>query len=124
MMIVAPKGRKPLSADALLAQVRSGFAHIPEYRAGDTDMALADALMAAFAMFSLKLPSLLASDQQRAEGNLHTIYGLEHVPCATSMRERLDPVSPESLRPLFTSGLRHVQRGKALEAMALLEGHY
>ncbi len=124
MVIVAPKGRKHLSADALLAQVRSGFANIPEYRAGDTDIALADALMSAFAMFSLKLPSLLAYDKQRAEGNLHTIYGIEHVPCDTSMRERLDPVSPESLRPLFTSVFRQVQRGKALEAMAFLDGHY
>ena len=124
MVIVAPKGRKHLSADALLAQVRSGCANIPEYRAGDTDIALADALMSAFAMFSLKLPSLLAYDKQRAEGNLHTIYGIEHVPCDTSMRERLDPVSPESLRPLFTSVFRQVQRGKALEAMAFLDGHY
>jgi len=124
MVIVAPKGRKHLSADALLAQVRSGFANIPEYRAGDTDIALADALMSAFAMFSLKLPSLLAYDKQRAEGNVHTIYGIEHVPCDTSMRERLDPVSPESLRPLFTSVFRQVQRGKALEAMAFLDGHY
>ena len=123
MMIVAPKGRKHLSADALLAQVRSGFANIPEYRAGDTDIALADALMSAFAMFSLKLPSLLAYDKQRAEGNLHTIYGIAHVPCDTSMREILDPVSPESLRPLFTSVFRQVQRGKALEAMAFLDGH-
>ena len=122
-MIVAPKGRKHLSADALLAQVRSGFANIPEYRAGDTDIALADALMSAFAMFSLKLPSLLAYDKQRAEGNLHTIYGIAHVPCDTSMREILDPVSPESLRPLFTSVFRQVQRGKALEAMAFLDGH-
>ena len=40
-----------------------------------------------------------------------------------SMREILDPVSLESLRPLFTSVLRQVQRGKALEAMAFLDGH-
>ena len=79
--------------------------------------------MSAFAMFSLKLPSLLAYDKQRAEGNLHTIYGIAHVPCDTSMREILDPVSPESLRPLFTSVFRQVQRGKALEAMAFLDGH-
>ena len=32
------------------------------------------ALMSAFAMFSLKAPSLLAFDKERAEGNLHTIY--------------------------------------------------
>jgi hypothetical protein len=59
--------------------------------------------MAAFAMVSLTSPSLLAFDKQRAEGHWGTIYGMEHVPCDTHMRERLDPVSPESLRPLFKS---------------------
>jgi len=80
--------------------------------------------MSAFAMFSLKSPSLLAFDKERAEGNLETIYGIKRVPCDTHMRERLDPVSPEALRPLFTSVFRQLQRGKALEEMVFLEGHY
>ena len=54
--IVAPKGPKHLAADAL---------------------------MSAFAMFSLKSPSLLAFDKARTEGNVHTIYGVERVPCDT-----------------------------------------
>ena len=78
--------------------------------------------MSAFAMFSLTSPSLLAFDQERAEGNLGTIYGIERVPCDTSMRERLAPVSPESLRPLFKSVLRQLQRGKALEPMVFFDG--
>src|SRR2546422_11609888 len=73
MSIVAPSGRKHLSADALFRLVQSGFASLPDYRVGDTETALADALMSAFAMFSLKAPSLLAFDKERAEGNLHTI---------------------------------------------------
>ncbi len=124
MSIVAPKERKHLSADALFGLVRNGFAHIPDYRLSETDISLADALMAAFAMFSLKAPSLLAFDKERAEGNLHTIYGIERVPCDTHMREMLDPVSPKSLRPVFKSIFRQLQRGKALEAMAFLDGHY
>ena len=80
--------------------------------------------MSAFAMFSLKAPSLLAFDKERAEGNLHTIYGIQHVPCDTYMRERLDPVSPKWLRPVFTSVFRQLQRGKALEEMVFLDGHY
>ncbi len=124
MFIVAPKARKHLSADALFGLVRNGFAHIPDYRLSETDISLADALMAAFAMFSLKAPSLLAFDKERAEGNLHTIYGIARVPCDTRMREILDPVSPKVLRPLFTSVFRQLQRGKALEPMAFLDGHY
>jgi hypothetical protein len=80
--------------------------------------------LAAFAMFSLKSPSLLAFDTQRAEGNLRTIYGMACVPCDTRMREILDPMSPEALRPLFKSVFRQLQRGKALEPMAFLEDYY
>jgi hypothetical protein len=123
MSIVAPKGRKHLSADALFRLVRNGFASIPDYCLGETEISLTDALMSAFAMFSLKSPSLLAFDKERAEGNLHTIYGIERVPCDTYMREILDPVSPESLRPVFKSVFRQLQRGKALEPMEFLDGH-
>ena len=122
--MVAPKARKHLSADALFHLVRSGFAPIPEPRDEAVDISLTDTLMAAFAMFSLKAPSLLAFDKERAEGNLHTIYGIQHVPCDTYMRERLDPVSPKVLRPVFKSVFRQLQRGKALEAMTFLDGHY
>jgi hypothetical protein len=40
------------------------------------------------------------------------------------MREILDPVSPESVRPLFKSVFGHLQRGKALESMMFLEDYY
>ena len=73
---------------------------------------LTDALMSAFAMFSLKAPSLLAFDKERAEGNLHTIYGIERVPCDTRMRENPDPVSPKWLWPVY----------KALSASTMLQG--
>jgi hypothetical protein len=79
--------------------------------------------MAAFAMFSLKAPSLLAFDKERAEGNVHTIYGLRRVPCDTHMRAILAPVSPKVLRPVCTSVCRQWQRGKALEPRAFLDGH-
>ena len=124
MSIVAPKGRKHLSADALFRLVRNGFASIPDARTEDTEMALPDALMSAFAMFSLQSPSLLAFDKERVEGNVQTIYGIERAPCDTYMRELIDPVSPESLRPFFTGVFRQLQRGKALEPMLFLPGYY
>jgi hypothetical protein len=55
----APKLRKHLSADALLSKLRSSFGDITDHRSGDVDVSLSDALMSAFAMFSLKAPSLL-----------------------------------------------------------------
>jgi hypothetical protein len=124
MAIRAPKVRKHLSADALLGLLRSGFAAIGDPRPGDPDISLSDALMSAFAMFSLKSPSLLAFDQERTEGNLPQVYGIQRVPCDTSMREILDPLESESLRPLFKHVFGALQRGKALEELVFVEGHY
>src|SRR5436309_1692959 len=124
MSIVVPKGRKHLCADALFRLLHENFARITDAGADDVEIPLDDALMSAFAMFSLKAPSLLSFDKQRAEGNLKTIYGIERAPCDTRMRERLDPVSPESLRPSCKLVFRQLQRGKALEPRVFLAGHY
>ena len=120
----APAVRKHLSADALFGRLRSGFSDITDPRPGTPKISLSDALMSAYAMFSLKSPSLLAFDEERHEGNLQRVYGIEQVPCDSRMREILDPVDPESLRPLFKQIFGALQRGKALEEMVFIEGHY
>jgi len=124
MVLVVPKGRnKHLTADALFGVVRRGFATIPDDRRSDTDLSFTDALRSAFALFSLTSPSLLALDKERPEGNWGTLYGMQHVPCNTHMRERLDPVLPASLRPSCPRVLRHLQRSQALEELICLDGH-
>jgi hypothetical protein len=126
-MVLPPKAtRKDLSADALIARLRIGFDQFPDARSGIPSISLGNALMSAFAMFSLKDPSLLAFDERRQDPNtnLHTIYGIDRVPSDTQMRTILDPVDPLSLRPLFNDVLRCVQRGKALEDFVFLDGYY
>ena len=120
----APAVRKHLSADALLSRLRMGFSTIADHRPGMHKIPLPDALMSAFAMFSLKSPSLLAFDDERKEGNLQQVYGIGQVPCDSRMREILDPVEPQSLRPLFKSVFGALQRGKALEEIVFIDGHY
>ena len=62
------KVRKELSADGLITVIREGFAAIPETdQRENLDILLSDALMSAFAMFSLKDPSLLAFDERRRD---------------------------------------------------------
>jgi hypothetical protein len=124
MSIVAPKGRKHLSADARFRFVRSGFATIPDHRSDEAEISLTDARMSAFAMFALQSPSLLAFDKQRAAGHWASLYGIARVPCDTLMRARRDPVAPESLGPVFKSRFRQLQRGKAMEPMVFRDGHY
>jgi hypothetical protein len=126
MVVPARKARKDLSADSLFRRLRSGFDDIPDPRAGEVEILLADALMATFAMFSLKDPSLLAFDERRhnPNDNFRTIYGINRVPCDTQMRAILDAVDPDDLRPLFGDVFRRLQRGKALEPFVYLDGHY
>lgn len=128
-LIAATNGRavrKHLNADAFIEAIRADFKKIPDHRADNTKISLDDALMSAFAMFQLKAPSLLAFDKQRREEpeNLHTIYGIANIPCDSQMRETLDGIELESMRQPFRAVFRQLQRGKNLEAMTLLGGHF
>src|ERR1035437_34152 len=90
----APRIRKHLSADALYELLRIGFEKIPDHRRRKCPISLADALMSAFAMFSLKDPSLLAFEDRRNDDNMRNLFGIAHVPSDTHLREILDPVEP------------------------------
>jgi hypothetical protein len=114
--------RKHLSADALVARVRSSFANVADPRPGRPAIPLADALMSAFAMFALKDPSLLAFDQRRHDDNLRSLYRIGRVPSDTQMRAILDQVPPEDLRPSYQDVFRQLQRGKVLEPYVYLQG--
>ena len=80
--------------------------------------------MSAFAMFSLKDPSLLAFDERRSDANLKALFGIGQIPSDTQMREILDPLDPEHLRPSFGDVFRQLQRGKALEPFEFYDGCY
>lgn len=93
--------RKHLSADALIGTVRTCFEALPGPRKGNPEIPVADALMPAFAMFSLKDPSLLASEKRwkADESNLNRIYKLKKIPSDTQMRTILDQVSNQCYTP-------------------------
>jgi hypothetical protein len=120
--------RKHLNADALFTRIRSEFEKIPDQRSGDVKIALPDALMSGFAMFSLKDPSLLAFDERRQDEtkleNLKRVYQIDAVPSDTQMREILDEVVPEGLASVYTNILVPAQRGKVLEKLVFMEGCY
>jgi len=113
-----------LSADSLIQLLRTGMEKIADHRAPNASIPLADVLMSAFAMFSLKDSSLLEFDERRIrDDNLKRIYGLETVPCDTQMRTVLDPVAPDEIKPLFKDLFAQLERGRGLEGLKYL-GHY
>ncbi len=125
-LLPPPRARKDLNADALFRVVRSEFERLPDGRPGTVKISQADALMAAFAMFSLKDPSLLAFEARRLgwDPNLHAVYLIDRVPCDTQMRVICDGVIPDLLRPAFRAVFRNLQRAKALEPFVFVDGHY
>ena len=85
--------------------------------------------MSAFAMFSLKAPSLLNFDERRKDEaecqNLKNIYGIENIPSDSRMREISDEIDPKKyLSPIFKVIFGHVQRGNELEPMVFYKGCY
>ena len=97
--------QQSLTFDALMKTLDEQFRTIPDNRTGNAvQYQLPDVLKAAFAMFSLKHPSLLDFKTQSTaeENNLHSIYRIEgNIPSDNQMRGILDPVDPQLLRPLF-----------------------
>jgi len=84
--------------------------------------------MSGLAVFGLKCPSLLQFDQQRRDPivdyNLHTLYGVDQVPCDSQLRTILDPIDPLYLRPAFKAVFAQAQRGKVLEDYVFFNGRY
>jgi hypothetical protein len=116
---------KGLSADGLLGLVRAGFEQVSDGRAANISFSMADALMSAFAMFSLKDSSRLEFDERRVRGeNLKQIYGLKQMPCDTQMRQILDPVEPDEIRPLFKAVFAQLWQGQVLEKFVFLGRYY
>jgi len=119
------KMRAHLNADALFAIIRKDLDQVPDHRAANASIPMGDILMSAFAMFSLKDPSLLAFDARRHEEpeSLHGVYGVGVIPSDTHMRTTADEVLPTYLRQPFRSVFHQVQRGKVLPKMTCLGGH-
>lgn len=93
-----------LKFDAQMQFLEERFKQIPDHRASNTRYPLGGVLQAAFAMFSLKSPSLLDFKQQTISerSNLRSIYRITGaIPSDSQMRETLDNLDFEQMRSLF-----------------------
>ena len=117
------KPSKHLSFDPLIKVIRDAAETLPDQR-GDSDYSIADGVMSAIAMFSLKDPSLLAFQERRNDQNMKNIYRIQNVPSDTTVREMLDPIESDSLRPLFQEVYRKIQRAGALTQYVFHEDCY
>ena len=94
----ALKLRKDVSKPGLLRVVREVFEAVVE-EVCERKFSTGDCLMSGLAVFLEQHASLLQFDVTRhrhkvVEMNLRRLYGLAQVPCDTTLRRRLDPISP------------------------------
>lgn len=92
-------------------------------------ISMPDTLMAALAIYSLKIPSLLKFEEIKKKEalrveNLKSIYSITSLPSDTQMRAILDPVNPEEIRPAFKMIFNELQQSKKLEQFKFLGGYY
>jgi hypothetical protein len=97
------KRQEKITFEAFMAMLSEEFAHLPDHRPVNRRYQLADVLRSAFALFSLKSPSLLAFGEETKQEvkNLKAIDHLQAMPSDTQMRTALDPLAPEPLLALF-----------------------
>ena len=83
-----------------------------------------DALLSCLSIFQLKIPSLLQYDIKRHELNLKNLFGITAPPSDTRLREMLDVVDPELIRPCFKALFNHLRENHYLERYRVLDNYY
>jgi hypothetical protein len=120
-----PKPRRYLSADALVEILRNRFKLVPDpRRQSSITYSMSDTLMSAFAMFSLKDPSLLAFQEREDDEAIRTLFKIPRVPSDSQMREILDGGEVEQLNESFADIFYEVQRNGALKRFRFVDGNY
>ena len=120
-----PRPRRYLSADALISLLRKRFEAVPDgRREGSITYSMADALAGAFAMFSLKEPSLLMFQNRKDQPAIEKLYQLDKVPSDSTMREILDGIEIEQLNEAFADVFYELQRGGILKQFVVDDGRY
>jgi hypothetical protein len=112
-----------LHFDLLMTELSEYFETLPDSRSERRQYSLGDTLKSAFAMFSLKSPSLLNfRERTRTEdGNLQRIYRIAEIPSDTQMRTILDEVESSSLDYPFAEIHAHLRSSGLLDGYRLAE---
>ena len=114
--------KEKLNANSFIDLLRTNFATIKDNRDDNKSIELSDVMMSAYAMFSLKLPSLLAF--RKDERNLQSIYKIKKVPGDTEMREVIDMIDTVDIQNIFAKIFEILQRGKELEKIRFMQEYY
>ena len=123
------KVKKHLSFKKLRRSFSSLVRKFPDKReAGKIVFSLHDAVMSGFACMFFQDPSLLDFQRRMAKtrdfSNMSSLFNVKKIPDDSQLRELIDNLNSELLRPIFKDFFYRLQRGKQLESYQLLDGAY
>jgi hypothetical protein len=104
-----------LTFEAIIRRLRNQFETLEQKeKRANYQYSLSDLLMSGFAMMFFQDPSLLSFQERMMNKhqrcNLETMFGVRLVPKESQMRERLDEVSAEAVRPVLPSLFEQIRR--------------
>jgi hypothetical protein len=108
----------------LLREVQQVFSSVPDHRGNNASISMVDILTSSFAMFSLKISSLLSFEKrsQAEEGNLQSLYSIGKICYDTQMREVLDKVSADRLQVGFQRLYKILKACRVIDAYRYWKG--
>jgi hypothetical protein len=117
--------QEKITFDAMMEILSDKFGQLPDQRRANRSYELPDILRSAFAMFSLKSPSLLSFEEQtkQEKKNLKSIYHIEAIPSDTQMRTALDPIDPKPLRTLFVKLFEQLNKAGVIKEYEYWKDH-
>lgn len=118
--------KKHLNFSALRHKLSEIFFAIKDVRQlSKTNISLHDALMSGFACMHFQSSSILEFQRRmqdvRQENNLKTLFNVKNIPKGTQMRDIIDGVDSDHLRPIFKDFYLRLQRGKQLEQFQIFK---
>jgi len=123
------KIKKHLSFSSLRQGISQIFGSITDWRQPNkVRVSIHDALMSAFACMHFQDPSLLQfqirMEEDQQQNNVSSLFGVKDIPKETQMREIIDGVDSEDIRPVFKELYKRLQRNKDLEKYQIFPSIY
>jgi hypothetical protein len=116
----------PVGFEALKGILHGQIAHLPDHRnkGPNTRYAIQDAALGAFGIFFTQSVSFLEYQRrlQHSQGhnNIHTLLGVEQIPCDNQVRTLLDPIAPSHLDAVFVEVFKDLEQHRMLAHFRVL----
>lgn len=122
------KLKKGFSTKGLLNTFNNVIDKIKDNSKIKSSISVRDSVKSGLAIFYLKYKSLLQFDNDAKVKvknlNLKRLFGMSYVPSDTYMREQLDELEPNMLRPVFTKIFSKLQRAKVIKKYEFINNTY